>query len=958
MSDFTTGLRINIRGEDFLVVDSKNEIVEAIGITELVKGKRFEFNMELEEYDIIAPENTTLQPDTSPNYRQTKLFIETTLRNSSHYSDAIEIANKAAIFGADYQYLPTIKALQQPKPRILIADAVGLGKTVQVGIFMAELMRRGKGDRVLVVTPKSILAQFQQEIWSRFAIPLVRLDSQGIARIKADIPANKNPFDYYDKVIVSIDTLKNNGKFRHYLEKTFWDIVAIDECHNVANASSQRGNLAKFLSQRCEAMVLTSATPHNGKKENFATLIKLLDPTAVPYDGNFTSKGIEPLYVRRFKKDVEIQVANAFKERVTTSLTCQLHASEESVLEIIQQFKKEAYEAAEGNLNAGVLLFSIGLFKAYMSSPKACLETINRRLAKANEGGVLEVLTGLKERLEAILAKQEDAKYQRLKEHLQTDKWKGKAADKRIILFSERRDTLDYLEERLRADFKLGADTIVQFTGSLTDEQQRIMLEDFQKADSPVRVFLASDAGSQGVNLHYQCHIMFNYDIPWSIITLDQRNGRIDRFGQEETPYIYYLVAQSQNNQVQGDIRILERLKEKEEEVHKSLGDPMSVHKLYGEDSITKQIAEGAAIEEKTDDFAAAFDMSNPDAWMAMVNTGGEEGSSSEKYRVRFDSSFESFYQDDFTYYDTLREEITYKEDGLKNSFIIDQEAKTMELATNEELSRYGVLYDLPREAFPAKNDTFKLTTNKALVEDAIKKARKRKAKKKKSKAGSETDSFEKNQWAKFQLLYDLHPIARWMQFKLLAKVDRGKALVCRLQQPLPPQSAWYVFQGISSNGQGKPILSKSFVIGRSFIGQSVGNRESFAEFANDYQLKDRYPTLEISKEELSQIEQLLPAAVNAAKKLYQLKLQGDLEDDIEEKLTKYSLNLNQWVQESEKQLTLQYGEEDKGLVGRHKDKRKKEVEYVREQMDKFYRDYYHLENEPFIRLLAVFYHA
>jgi len=112
MSNITPGVRISLRGEDFLVIDSRNNIVDVEGISELVKGIKFTFDLDLEEYDVIAPENTALIADTSPNYRQTKLFIETTLRNSSFFSDSIEIANRAAIRGANFQYEPTLKAMK------------------------------------------------------------------------------------------------------------------------------------------------------------------------------------------------------------------------------------------------------------------------------------------------------------------------------------------------------------------------------------------------------------------------------------------------------------------------------------------------------------------------------------------------------------------------------------------------------------------------------------------------------------------------------------------------------------------------------------------------------------------------------------------------------------------------------------------------------------------------------
>ena len=824
-----------------------------------------------------------------------------------------------------------------PQPKILIADAVGLGKTVQVGIFLAELIRRGKGKKVLVVTPKSILAQFQQEIWARFAIPLVRLDSQGIARIKTEIPSNKNPFDYYDKVIVSIDTLKNNAKFRHYLEKVKWDIVAIDECHTVANVASQRGGLAKFLSERTQAMVLTSATPHNGKRENFANLISMLDPTAIPYDGEFTKEDIQPLYVRRFKKDIEDEVGDAFRDRITSKIDCPLNPDEEEALRIIQEFKAVAQEESAGNSTFGALLFSIGLFKAYMSSPKACLQTVIKRIDKAiDEDGVIEHLEELKDVLEKIVAQKSDSKYNQLLFKLDQMGWKGKKNDERIIIFAERRATLNELEKNLKEDFKLNDNAVVQFNGSLTDTQQQDILEDFSKEDSTIRLFLASDAGSQGVNLHYFCNQMFNYDIPWSIITLDQRNGRIDRFGQTKTPFIYYLIAESQSEDVQGDIRIVERLKEKEEEVHKSLGDAGSVMGFYDQQQESK-LVEKAIANNDPSILDSNEENTVDDDWLSALT----EDSSATKAQMKIDEGFASFYEDDFSYYASLIDELKSKDDRLIPLINIDSNDKVLEIEQFEELSSKGVLYDMPKEAFPKPNQTFNLTTNVNIVENAIIQARKK-----------------QNEWPNFQLLYDLNPIAKWMQYKLLGQIDRGKALVARLRDPLPKNTAWFIFQGITSNQQGKPIFSKTYVVGKSFDGSSVGNLEDFEEFLNQYRLKDTLPELETSEKQLHKIKELLPEAVKSAKQIYDLKIQGDLEDEMEDKLERYQKKLNDWLSASERQMEIKFGDEKNGGGSFYKKKRQSEVNYVKNQMDAFYNEYFQLENEPFLRVLAVFYNG
>src|SRR3954464_1884495 len=147
-------------------------------------------------------------------------------------------------------------------------------------MILSELVGRGRGERILVVTPRHVLEQMQYELWTRFGLPLVRLDSDGIQRVRQQLPASRNPFTFFPKVIVSIDTLKS-ARYRAHLEKHRWDVVVIDESHNLARTSTLNSRLARTIAPNTETLLLASATPHNGDPESFANLVRLLDPTAI-----------------------------------------------------------------------------------------------------------------------------------------------------------------------------------------------------------------------------------------------------------------------------------------------------------------------------------------------------------------------------------------------------------------------------------------------------------------------------------------------------------------------------------------------------------------------------------------------------------------------------------------------------------------------------------------------------
>ena len=956
--NFTPGQRITNRNEDFLVTDVEENngkwILSVEGISELVKAKHFIFDTSIDHtIRVIDPTETRLIADYDQGYRKTKLFIENHIRNSTVYSNRITVAHKAAFNMADYQLEPTLKAFQLPRPRLLIADGVGLGKTVEVGIFLAEMIKRGKGKRILVLALKSILSQFQQEIWNRFAIPLVRLDSDGISRIKSELPINKNPFDYYDKTIVSIDTLKNNAKFQHYIEKTRWDIVVIDECHTVANSSSQRGGLAQLLSTKCESLILTSATPHNGKPENFANLVNMIEPLAIKEEYNYSREDIKDYYVRRFKNDIDDDaVRSNFQDREVVSIHAQLSDAENEFLQIQQNIKFAALQnlmpddistdlfgKQTSNKQKKDLLFAIGLFKSYMSSSEAALKSIENRISKLDalteQEDIVEqnrdVLYNLKAKLEAIIHHKQDAKYLAFRKKLIDLGWYGRKRDFRIVVFAERIETLKALKTKLQRDFDLDDSVIADFHGSLTDMEQQRIIDDFGKEDSDYRILLTSDAGSQGVNLHYYCNHMFNYDIPWSLITLEQRNGRIDRYGQTKTPFIHYMVATSDLDGLKDDLHIVNKLKEKEEAVYQSLGDAASVYKLYEasaeEELVTTAIAtgnrdmlDGAPTSEESDDwFDALFDESTPR--LAIEDPIVEEV---------------SLFENDKSYYTALLEQL--KSDNSLKTDDACFEGDLLEVKNTPELDR--ILYDLPKEAKPGGiGDVYQLSLNREDVQKAISDARKR-----------------KGEWARFQMLYELHPVVRYLMTQLEASVDKDVALVSKINR-LPKDMAYYLIQGLVANNLGQSILSDLFVVPMHRSGGLADRPMKFADFLKEHQINKELYTVEITDEEIKQLEVLLPDAIKFAHQLHMDQQQQKPQLKMEKVMAVNEEKMRSWKRSKEHQMEIEFGDKPEyGFVKRRRRDKEIEIETILNRSSQYFKDLTSLNSVPYLKVLAVFY--
>jgi superfamily II DNA or RNA helicase len=469
---FASGMTVLARDEEWLVTEVKptesdGTRLVVTGTSPLVRDQSAIFFHQTEgpgRLDTVEPllaKDTQLIHDASPGFRRSRLFIEALLRKTPLPQGELRLATAGTHLADDllYQRLPAKQALTNLRPRLLIADAVGLGKTLEIGLLLAELIRRGRGDRILVVTPRHILEQFQHELWTRFAIGLVRLDSTGVARMQRQLPAGRNPFDYYQRVIASIDTLKS-ARYRDQLRRVRWDAVVMDESHKLISKTALNNQLARVLAPTTHAFILASATPHNGDDESFNELITLIDPTSiVDLKKRATREDLADLYVRRHKMspDVAAQLGTEWAEREKPKFVdCRATAPEEAVLdELYGTWIRPPEGKAPPVTGKGSRLFPITLLKAFLSSHEALKETVGNRLkrraGKKQHAEEAAALTRLGE-LASRMTDDDSAKLAALIQVLKQI-GVGPKSPTRVVVFSERRATIDWLYRQLPGRF-------------------------------------------------------------------------------------------------------------------------------------------------------------------------------------------------------------------------------------------------------------------------------------------------------------------------------------------------------------------------------------------------------------------------------------------------------------------------------------------------------------------------
>ncbi len=987
--DYAPGMRVIVRGMEWLVqkVETNslgNPTLYCRGVSPLVRDREAAFLADVETspnaggtggIELVDPAKTRLVDDASPNYRDARLYIESQLRRRVPCDDKIHVGHKAAMDTLSYQLKPASEALKKPRQRILIADSVGLGKTLEAGILMSELIARGKGRRILVVTSKSMLTQFQMEMWERFTIPLVRLDSQRLQRIRQEIPSNANPFFYYDRAIVSVDTIKRNIEYGVHLENAYWDIIVIDEAQNVAErgksrgANSQRSKLAEKLASRSDTLVMLSATPHDGSARSFASLMTMLDPTAIADPDHYAPEDIKGLFVRRFKKDVRDQGA-VFQERDVAMRPCDASPAEERAFDAFAELRLYSDEGKGPDQ-----LFKITLEKALFSSPAACVQSIDERVRHARarleslpasagpdaRGGLsadIDQLLNLRRALEAV-GPWEFSRYQGLLALLRDRSyaWDPKDPADRVVVFTERIATMEWVASHLKADLGMGDAQVLTMHGGMSDVEQQDVVERFKRADDAVRVLVASDVASEGINLHYLCHRLVHFDTPWSLMVFQQRNGRVDRYGQEHRPLIRFMTVNAKNDRIRGDARILQVLIEKERQANENIGDPAVLMNKYDVDAETLMVTEAIASGEGAEAFGNRLSGGGPRGDQA----GGGQAAQADPFAgmCELELLLQSIKQGsveqpvvpvtDPSLFNAGISDKDYLQAGL-DRFGAEAGVKYDKLADAPGLrltfDRSGELYGRLRRAMPQAElgDRIDLCCDRKRCMDEVRRAR-------------EAD-FELGEWPQTQYLWRLHPVLSWLDDKAQTLIFARDEAPLMCVRSLQPGQTWFLVAGTIPNRKSAPVVDACF--GLAYRGgrfeRVVGDVGDFIDETGigDSGLVNRRDT---PAGAVQAAQALMPDAVAHARE-HMAGLFDRYRRDIEPRILAERKKLNELrekhVSHARQESLPGMGEAPAGVSRRRADERVRKIERTFSDYETWVTDTLRIQNNPNIKILAV----
>ena len=568
----------------------------------------------------------------------------------AHRQDRFVALENNRIDIAPHQVKAAHEILTSYDHRYLIGDEVGLGKTIEAAIVIEELAARGQADRVLIVAPAPLTTQWQEELREKFDTNYVIYDRDYVEAKRNAYPA-ENVWSHEDRIITSIDFAKQEDMLSALQNiQEDWDVALFDESHHLtARREGKRGidktdryKVGEAVSKTSDGLLFLTGTPHKGKRDQFYFMISLLDPYRFRDEHAVNKEGLEDLMIRRLKSEMyEADGSKMFPDKNIQTLPVEFTQQERELYDDITEYITEHYNLASREENEAAGFAMVLYQKRLVSSIYAIQQSLHNRMDSIKAGGAdpsdltpltksllneyrddPEMLTeaqreyvekelggapasGDSEKIEKELsivrdlynqakAIDVDSKAERLREYV--DGILEEDPDEKILIFTEYTDTLNYLKGRVFANRD-----IAEVYGDLSQSERR---RQFEKFEGPANVMLATDAAREGLNLQF-AHIMVNYDLPWNPTRIDQRIGRLHRYGQKETVEVRNLFFSDTRESI-----ILERLLGKIDEIEETLGMSSDVlglvlENVNLEEQIMSAVATGKSPDTVADDLQA-----------------------------------------------------------------------------------------------------------------------------------------------------------------------------------------------------------------------------------------------------------------------------------------------------------------------------------------------------------------
>ena len=498
--------------------------------------------------------------------------------------DALVAPLEGTVIPLPHQLLALQRAISGDRIRYLLADEVGLGKTIEAGLILRELKIRGLVRRILVVAPAGLVLQWQSELKSHFNedFRLIRPGSLSALRQAGAIDEDENLWRMHNQVICPLDSVKpidsrrgwSQEQLARYNRERFedlisagWDLIIIDEAHRIGGSTEQvaRFKLGDALSQAAPYMLLLSATPHQGKSDAFRRLIGFLDADALPGDDAISREAVAPFVIRTEKRRaIDAEGNPLFKPRFTQLVPIEwgaAHSEQRALYDAVTEYVRDGYNRAIKEKQTAVGFLMILMQRLITSSTAAIRTSLERRLAVLDlpQGqlslfpedvgddwsalnGQQQLDTILKTRLKGLKDERKevelllsatrrceasgpDVKAEALLQRIQQQQREENDPTLKVLIFTEFVPTqamlADFLEHR--------GFTVVSLNGAMDLEERRQAQRRFA---TDAQILISTDAGGEGLNLQF-CHVIVNYDLPWNPMKIEQRIGRVDRIGQK-----------------------------------------------------------------------------------------------------------------------------------------------------------------------------------------------------------------------------------------------------------------------------------------------------------------------------------------------------------------------------------------------------------------------------------------